>query len=315
MELSVVVCAHNPRMDFLSQTLDALREQTLEKDRWELLLIDNASDEPLAGRCDLSWHPNARHIREMELGVPPARLRGAREAKTELLVFVDDDNLLISTYLESALKLATENKWLGVFGAATIMPRYEKEPDPALQWWCGSLALRNEGKDLYSNFPTMDQIKVVGAGMCIRRFLAFSLDERMKDRPNWPAFGRQGKSLMSGADIQFPLEASDRGLGYGIFACLSLTHLIPAKRVQREYLLRINESIIYSNSLLSHLRNQELGIPARSIAREAASFLGYAWRILRSPSAHRAFWWGSARAQWRALRDFRRVARTSASAE
>jgi hypothetical protein len=44
------------------------------------------------------WHPNARHIVEHKLGISVAR-RGMREASTDLLIFVDDDNLLDRNYL------------------------------------------------------------------------------------------------------------------------------------------------------------------------------------------------------------------------
>ena len=69
-------------------------QQTLPKDHWELLVIDNAFDRVLASEWDLSWHPQARHIREDELGLTPARLRGIAEARGDVFVFVDDDNLL-----------------------------------------------------------------------------------------------------------------------------------------------------------------------------------------------------------------------------
>jgi hypothetical protein len=60
--------------------LDALRNQTLAADKWEFLIIDNASKEPLASSWDISWHSTARHIVESELGLSPVRLRGMREA-------------------------------------------------------------------------------------------------------------------------------------------------------------------------------------------------------------------------------------------
>src|SRR5438045_2554303 len=88
-DISVVICTHNPRPDYLRRVLEALRNQTLPKKQWELLLIDNASSEPVAGNWDLKWHPNARHIGEYELGLTPARLRGIKESCGELLVFVD----------------------------------------------------------------------------------------------------------------------------------------------------------------------------------------------------------------------------------
>jgi glycosyltransferase involved in cell wall biosynthesis len=91
IKTSVIICAHNPREASLRRTLEALGRQSLSKEEWELLVIDNASKEPLAPRFDLSWHPNARHMVENEVGLSPAWLRGMREARSDLLIFVDDD--------------------------------------------------------------------------------------------------------------------------------------------------------------------------------------------------------------------------------
>ena len=48
--LSVIICAHNPRADFLRTRSGRASVQTLPREQWELLLIDNASREPLADR-------------------------------------------------------------------------------------------------------------------------------------------------------------------------------------------------------------------------------------------------------------------------
>jgi hypothetical protein len=45
--LSVILCTHNPRPDYLSRVLASLRGQTLPAEQWEFLLIDNASRQPL----------------------------------------------------------------------------------------------------------------------------------------------------------------------------------------------------------------------------------------------------------------------------
>src|SRR5689334_750738 len=95
---SVIICTHNPRPDYFDRVLDALRSQTLPPEAWELLVIDNASQVPLSRSLDISWHPAARHILERELGVAYARRRGIKEASSELIVFVDDDNVLDKQY-------------------------------------------------------------------------------------------------------------------------------------------------------------------------------------------------------------------------
>ena len=62
LDASVVICTHNPRQNYLERTLDSLRAQTLPSHKWELILVDNASREPVADKCDLTWHPRGRHI-------------------------------------------------------------------------------------------------------------------------------------------------------------------------------------------------------------------------------------------------------------
>ena len=52
LAVSVVIPTHNPRMDYLARVLEALRQQTLAKSLWELVIVDNGSREALAGvRC------------------------------------------------------------------------------------------------------------------------------------------------------------------------------------------------------------------------------------------------------------------------
>src|SRR6266571_8013370 len=105
MQLSVIICCHNPRMDYLARVLKALKAQTLSTDNWELLVVDNTSKDPVSASHDISWHPDARHVCERKLGLTHARLRGIAESSADLLVFVDDDNLLEPDYLERAIAI------------------------------------------------------------------------------------------------------------------------------------------------------------------------------------------------------------------
>lgn len=60
--LSVLIPSHNPRLPLLIQVLEALRQQTLAPEQWELLLIDNASDPSLSADL-LNGHPQARLVK------------------------------------------------------------------------------------------------------------------------------------------------------------------------------------------------------------------------------------------------------------
>src|ERR1700730_3790612 len=85
-EAPVIFVAHNPLGDYFCSVIEALRGQSLSPVKWELLLVDNASDVPLASLWDISWHPNARHFAKSSLDFAVARRRGMREAATEAFV-------------------------------------------------------------------------------------------------------------------------------------------------------------------------------------------------------------------------------------
>jgi len=141
-DISVIVCTRNPRGDYLHRVLEALNAQTLPKNNWELLVVDNASNERLADSLRLSWHPRARHIREDNLGLTSARMRGITEACGELLVFVDDDNVLAPDFLEKARTLYAQRPDLGAFGAGSLEPEFEVRPPSEILPRIRLLALR-----------------------------------------------------------------------------------------------------------------------------------------------------------------------------
>ena len=126
MQLSVIICCHNPRIDYLARVLEALKAQTLSTDNWELLVVDNASEGSVAASYNISWHPNARHVREENLGLTCARMRGIAEASADLLVFVDDDNVLAENYLDVVTQIATDWRCLGAWGGQQLAENRER---------------------------------------------------------------------------------------------------------------------------------------------------------------------------------------------
>ena len=90
--ISVVICAYNPDRLRLSRVLNALERQTLGKDCFEVLIIDNASTKPI--NVDMGTLEGSI-VQEPKPGLTNARLRGVCEAKAELIIFVDDDNVLV----------------------------------------------------------------------------------------------------------------------------------------------------------------------------------------------------------------------------
>src|SRR6267143_1882175 len=127
MDISVVLSSYNPRMDYLSRVLQALREQTLPADRWEFIVVDNASKPPLEGRLDLSGLPAARIVVELKQGLSHARRRGFQDARADLIINLDDDNVLDRDYLERTVGLAAQYPFIGAFGSQ-IRAEFEQPP-------------------------------------------------------------------------------------------------------------------------------------------------------------------------------------------
>jgi len=93
-EVSVVIPALN-RADLLLDLFRGLAEQTLGRDRFEVVLVDDCSPEPLDGvaeRARTELGLNIRYTRTSENhGPAPARNLGASLARAPILAFTDSD--------------------------------------------------------------------------------------------------------------------------------------------------------------------------------------------------------------------------------
>ena len=250
LEISVILPTHDPLPDRLRRTLVGLRQQSLPHDQWELLLVDNASTQPEAlAAMEVSWHPSGRILREPQLGLSSARATGLSAARGAAAVFVDDDNLLAPDYLVRALECLARNPQLGAIGGKSL-PEFEIAPPEWTREFFPLLALRDLGDEpviaLSLRAPGTERDEYpscapIGAGMALRRAAWISWlstragDSRLSDR--------RGKELTSGGDNDIVLCVMRAGWGIGYFPELSLTHLVPAIRLEPGYLGRLNRGI------------------------------------------------------------------------
>jgi Glycosyl transferase family 2 len=294
MQISLIICSHDPRMDYLARVLQALMNQDLPYSEWELLLIDNASRDPVAKTSDLSWHPHARCGVETEIGLMSARLRGIREAHGEILVFVDDDNVLEHDYLSECARISENCPCLGAWGGEEFHEFEDGEPQEKWKrdFWMPSKLK----KEIWSNNYDRKAVPA-GAGMCIRRTVARRYAELATAHPLRSKLGRKGSGLNSSEDIDMAFTACDMGLGTGRFPTLRLVHLIPRQRVTDDYLFRLIESTSYSETILTALRH---GIPAKPCRVDRFVDI---YKRLRMPKVQRSIACAIADGRTRALND------------
>jgi glycosyltransferase involved in cell wall biosynthesis len=249
--ISVILCAYNPRRDYLEATLESLRRQDLPLDAWELIVIDNNSEPPVSGLCDLDWHPAGRFVVEKSQGLAHARRRGYHEARGDLVVHSDDDNVLAPDYLSMARTIATSHPHIGNFGGQLI-PRFEVPPRNDLERSFGEE--RRLESDRWSNLIDDARTMPWGAGMCLRREVIEAYLRQVESDPRRLLLGRTGNRLMTGEDLDLNYVCVESGFGTGLFKALSFEHFIPRKHLSEEHHIRYKgEANGYSVTLLRFL--------------------------------------------------------------
>jgi glycosyltransferase involved in cell wall biosynthesis len=100
VNVSVVISTFN-RQRLLVELLEALSTQTLAKDAFEVIVVDDGSKEPVAPALQKLATPYPlRVITQANAGVAAARHRGIEAAAHEIIVVTDDDMLVPPSFLE-----------------------------------------------------------------------------------------------------------------------------------------------------------------------------------------------------------------------
>jgi glycosyltransferase involved in cell wall biosynthesis len=246
--ITVIIPTHNPHSGRLRRTLEGLRVQTLPASGWETLLIDNASSPALSieNHQDVSPH-NLRVIVEHNLGLSYARRRGFLEARGELLILVDDDNVLAPDYLAHVIACFERHTHVGALGGPA-RPEFETTPAPWQSEFFSLLALRDLGSDPIigeirppgSTSDTYPPHSPIGAGMALRRN---AIQPWLDQADSVSLTDRRGNELTSSGDNDIVIQVLRAGWQVGYFPELELIHLIPASRLEPRYLSRLNRGI------------------------------------------------------------------------
>ncbi|GBU07798.1 glycosyl transferase family 2 [Bacteroidales bacterium] len=101
---SVLVCTYN-RGQYLYSCLDSIALQDFDYHNFEILIIDNNSPDNTEQVCSDFAKKNPklhiRYFKEMQQGISFGRNRGVREAKGDLIAFIDDDETIQRDYLSN----------------------------------------------------------------------------------------------------------------------------------------------------------------------------------------------------------------------
>jgi glycosyltransferase involved in cell wall biosynthesis len=278
--------------------LEALRDQTLAKDQWELIVVDDASRVPLRAakrddldrsqfdilkdkesvgenskitksqienaEIDLSWHPNARLVEtdpEREgLGLVSARLRGFELGKGDVFVFVDQDNALRPNYLQGVADIAVEYPQIGTWGGQILLKFDEPDKAPEKRLWA-SLCTREFDDDVWSNVVEHHASTPCGAGLCARREVLAHYRAGVLENPMRRLLDPTPRGGGFGGDTDIAFAGIRAGYGKGIFSRLVLDHLTPAGRCADQYIINNAEGLSFSSGLHGYIETGRISPP------------------------------------------------------
>jgi len=121
-EISVVVPTHRRRALML-RTLAALRSQSVDHGRYEMIVVCDGCDDGSADAAralSRSGGPRLEVVEQPRAGCAGARNRGAMEAVAPLLMFLDDDMIAAPDLLEAHLRRHATDPGTVVLGAMLV---------------------------------------------------------------------------------------------------------------------------------------------------------------------------------------------------
>jgi glycosyltransferase involved in cell wall biosynthesis len=255
VRLTVVIPTYNPRLDHLERVLHSLRAQTAPISSWDLLVVDNNSNPPLAGRIDLSWHPSGRIIAEPTPGKMHALATAFRNTTALLMLILDDDTIPGPDLIVQTLQVAEQFPVLGTWSTRVELEIEDPAQQPPARLR-GLLAERLIDRPSWSNDPLHTPSTAWGCGMTVRRAVCDTYLRETADNPARLQLDPVGDQPGYGGDTDLSYTGFSIGLGTGVFPHLKITHLIPTRRCSVDYLLRNLEAHVFSHHLQHYSRHR-----------------------------------------------------------
>lgn len=277
LKASVVIPTFNGAAR-LPLVFDALAIQTAPTGTFEVVVVDNAStddtaqvanEHPTAERLRARGFP-CRVVREPRQGLTHARIAGLTAASSELVCFLDDDNLPDPDYLKNGVELF-EDLAIGLV-VSSICPRWERKPPSSVLRRQHLLAVNEYMGSKPADFDQPASIApTVGAGMWVRR--SALLSAILRDPPDRLLLDRIGDSLACGGDLEFGILMGNAGYRRIYAPTLRIVHLIPARRLTVSYICRLISGVVRSELTL---REKYCGQTYRAFDRAKALFRMFA---------------------------------------
>jgi len=250
--ITAVICTYN-RKNYLRKAVDSLINQTLEKNKYEILIIDNNSNDGTNDLINQNYSNirNIRYILETRQGVSHSRNTGWQNSRGKYVAYLDDDGVAKENWLENILSLAESYKNRPFAGTGGhVFPIWEIP----LPWW-----LIPEIQQYYSVFNlankqfTLTKKNERTLPGCNIMYLKSSVEKYGGFNTN---LGRKYNNLVSGDETFLNKTLINDGYLLIYEPNIQIKHHVPKSRIRFSWLVRRAFWGGYSNFYMDYLENK-----------------------------------------------------------
>lgn len=214
MKYSIIIPTY--KRDSLIETLSSIFSNCDYLNDIEIIIVDNDEEGSAKKNVDSFISKNLYYFVEEKKGVSYARNRGAKEASSDLFVFIDDDEYLTKLWFREILNYLDKEIFIG-----SILLKYEKEKP----FWIGRKLENYLSLIDYKENKYLKEKEWISAGnLCISKIL-FNKIEGFRTTSQ-----RIGDSLLGNEDIMLKKDAELLGFKTFYVHNMNLLHLIPEDR-------------------------------------------------------------------------------------
>lgn len=223
----------------LPRLLESLRSQAnTEHFSWHILIVDNNSKDDTATliqtyQADSTFPHAIDYAFERRQGAAFARQKAIQLAQSELIGYIDDDNIPTTEWVASAYHFGCTHPNAGAYGGKVVGSLEGPQPDNFSDIE-SVLALRDRGDQPNRYNPYVLDLPPAAA-VVIRKSVWTD------NVPANPMLGGRGQgSMMQGDDYEPLLYMHKAGWEIWYVPTLITHHQIPQKRLDRDYLIKLS---------------------------------------------------------------------------
>jgi glycosyltransferase involved in cell wall biosynthesis len=238
LAISIVICTYN-RADYIQEALESLYNQTLVKDAFEVIIVNNNSTDNTEQVCNnfIATHLKAQFyfFNEQQQGATFARNTGAKFSKSPLLCFMDDDAVAEKNYLQRIIHFFESNPTTGGLGGR-IIPRYIPSEPKWMSYFVSSLVGNFDYAQTVTEFsPNKYPLE---SNMIIRKEDFIAVNGFNTALP-----GVIGNFRIGGEGKEFFLKLKAIGKSIYYDPSIIVEHIVETKKLTSEYLYRVASGI------------------------------------------------------------------------